>query len=217
MTRSEMREEVIPLSTTIDEVADIIGVSAPVIRMWEIRYGWPRPLRDKNGWRMYHRSMVEQLQRFVSLLKDGHQHRDLIVDGWPVWPANPRTSIKPPRFIFSDLPVPNDARAAALRAQVQRALLDRQPGPIIHGIDLAATIHPIHRHLAVYLPICLALAEHARALTPFPDAGRVRCAVARQLRGDEWLAINDEVHGILHQRACPWKKRETDEEDEESA
>jgi DICT domain-containing protein len=53
----------------ISEVAAQTGVAAGTIRMWEQRYGFPRPERTPSGYRVYHPEDVEALRR-VQALRD---------------------------------------------------------------------------------------------------------------------------------------------------
>ena len=51
----------------IREIADRTGIAAGTIRMWEQRYGFPRPERTPSGYRMYSEDDVETLRRVVAL------------------------------------------------------------------------------------------------------------------------------------------------------
>jgi MerR family transcriptional regulator, light-induced transcriptional regulator len=55
----------------IREVAEQTGLTAGTIRMWEQRYGFPRPERTPAGYRLYHDEDVELLRRVVELRGSG--------------------------------------------------------------------------------------------------------------------------------------------------
>ncbi len=55
-------------------IADAVrraGVSAYVIRIWEQRYGWPKPARLPNGYRSYTEQQVLDLEIVAIRVKDG--------------------------------------------------------------------------------------------------------------------------------------------------
>jgi DNA-binding transcriptional MerR regulator/methylmalonyl-CoA mutase cobalamin-binding subunit len=47
------------------------GIPQATLRMWEKRYGFPRPLRDENGHRVYPQDQVERLRGIRALLDKG--------------------------------------------------------------------------------------------------------------------------------------------------
>src|SRR5919112_5470675 len=55
----------------IREVAEQTGLAAGTIRMWEQRYGFPRPQRTPSGYRLYSAADVETLRRVLALRKGG--------------------------------------------------------------------------------------------------------------------------------------------------
>lgn len=59
---------------SIKEVADRTGLAAGTIRIWEQRYGFPRPERSESGYRRYVPEDVETLQR-----AQAYRHRGLSV------------------------------------------------------------------------------------------------------------------------------------------
>ena len=56
----------------VGEVADRLGVSTSTIRLWERRYGLPRPVRSVGGHRRYSAADVEQLRAVRDLFGRGH-------------------------------------------------------------------------------------------------------------------------------------------------
>src|SRR3954452_10601135 len=55
----------------IREVAEQTGLAAGTIRMWEQRYGFPRPERTPTGYRLYSTEDVETLRRVMALRTGG--------------------------------------------------------------------------------------------------------------------------------------------------
>lgn len=59
------------MSLRIRTIARITGVREATLRAWEKRYGFPRPNRGDNGYRMYSRDEVEAVRRVARLLEEG--------------------------------------------------------------------------------------------------------------------------------------------------
>jgi DNA-binding transcriptional MerR regulator/methylmalonyl-CoA mutase cobalamin-binding subunit len=55
----------------VTEIEGATGLSKEVIRKWELRYGFPQPLRDGNGERVYPLDQVERLRLIRRLLDSG--------------------------------------------------------------------------------------------------------------------------------------------------
>ena len=49
------------------------GLSKDTLRVWERRYGFPQPLRDANGERLYSSEQVERLRLIKRLMDQGHR------------------------------------------------------------------------------------------------------------------------------------------------
>lgn len=58
---------------TISAVERDTGLTKDVLRVWERRYGFPAPLRDGNGERLYPPSQVERLRTIRRLMDAGHR------------------------------------------------------------------------------------------------------------------------------------------------
>lgn len=54
------------------------GLSKELLRMWERRYGFPQPLRDGQGDRLYPQEQVERLRLLKRLLDAGHRPGKLL-------------------------------------------------------------------------------------------------------------------------------------------
>lgn len=79
------------------------GLSKDVLRVWERRYGFPLPLRDDNGDRLYTAEQVERLRLIKRLMDQGHRPGKLIAR-----PLEELVALSPRR------PRPLPARGAAL-------------------------------------------------------------------------------------------------------
>jgi len=68
----------------ITEVERLTGIRQGTLRMWERRYGFPRPLRDQHGDRVYPVDQVERLQDARRLMLQGARPgRIFAADGDP--------------------------------------------------------------------------------------------------------------------------------------
>lgn len=63
---------------TIDAVACETGLSKHVLRAWERRYGFPAPLRDARGNRVYTRADVARLLQIKRLVSAGFRPGKMI-------------------------------------------------------------------------------------------------------------------------------------------
>ncbi|WP_408586085.1 MerR family transcriptional regulator [Novosphingobium sp.] len=62
-----------PALFALGEVAAATGLGADVLRAWERRYGFPVPLRDARGRRVYPRDQVERLELVRRLVDSGER------------------------------------------------------------------------------------------------------------------------------------------------
>src|SRR5580692_6884735 len=74
-------------SLNINEASKACGLSPSVLRIWELRYGWPNPKRKPNGYRAYNQHQIQELKRVADLVKRGTPISTLIIDGLPRWPT----------------------------------------------------------------------------------------------------------------------------------
>ncbi|KIM00570.1 Transcriptional regulator MerR family associated with photolyase [Paramagnetospirillum magnetotacticum MS-1] len=65
-------------ATPVDAIERETGLSKEVIRKWETRYGFPRPLRDENGDRLYPNDQVFQLRLIRSLISSGMRPHQVV-------------------------------------------------------------------------------------------------------------------------------------------
>lgn len=62
-----------PDMASIAAVERDTGLPKDTLRMWERRYGFPQPLRDANGERLYPGEQIEKLRLLRRLLDNGHR------------------------------------------------------------------------------------------------------------------------------------------------
>jgi DNA-binding transcriptional MerR regulator/methylmalonyl-CoA mutase cobalamin-binding subunit len=111
---------------SIAEVERDTGLARATVRIWERRYGFPAPLRDDRGERVYPQDQVEQLRLMKQLLDQGHRPAKLVAAGAagvkrlaasPAGKAAPR-----PRVASKLLRLLREHDAQALREELQARL-----------------------------------------------------------------------------------------------
>lgn len=117
-----------PVGMAITQVAEHLGITTHVLRIWEQRYGWPKPERNPKGYRSYPRTLVAILERVRDELQHGKAIGDLMRDPW--WQEvfetgelpkpSPRAPVEPP---WSSLPVPASPLGRDVRTRLQQALV----------------------------------------------------------------------------------------------
>ncbi len=139
---------------SISELAEHLGISAHVLRIWEHRYHWPRPKRGANGYRRYPRSLVLVLERVRDELQHGKTIGDLMRDPWwqQVFAANrlpdppPRARVEPP---WSSLPLPASPLGRDVRTRLQQALVAADARMARGALAMGERLRPEERECAV--------------------------------------------------------------------
>jgi DNA-binding transcriptional MerR regulator len=149
----------------INEASKACGLSPSVLRIWELRYGWPSPKRKPNGYRSYNHHQVQELKRMADLVKSGHSISSLIVDGLPRWPANNPNAGKYSTLPSTRaLPQPQDRRAQDLRQDLLEALESRRGSQVNEVLQRAIwLIRSADESQVTLLPTVVGLAELRRA------------------------------------------------------
>lgn len=75
---AEPVEEASAPGYSIRVVARMTGIPADTLRMWERRYGFPKPLRSNSGIRAYRADDVEKLQLIVRAMNAGHRPGQIV-------------------------------------------------------------------------------------------------------------------------------------------
>ncbi len=163
-------------SMNINEASKACGLSPSVLRIWELRYGWPSPKRKPNGYRAYNQHQVQELKRAADLVKNGTPISALIIDGLPRWPAdNTHKRIVANITKAKLLPKPR----GHLEAKIQDELienLERRHG--LHAKELLQracwSVRPDDEVLTSLAPCLVGLAELAAVERPLPEDPQLR-------------------------------------------
>ena len=108
---------------SIGEVAQASGIGPDTIRVWERRYGRPRPVRLSSGHRRYTRDQVRWLRRVAEALARGHRPSAAV-------PASDRqldellgngAETEAPAFVMELLELVRRYDRAALEAELRKA------------------------------------------------------------------------------------------------
>ena len=191
----------------INEASKMCGLSPSVLRIWELRYGWPAPKRKPNGYRAYSLHQVQELKRMSELVKSGIPVSSLIVESLPRWPAQHAHVAGPMR-----LPGVRLALAGGPYRSLQDELLDaletRRGNLVREALQRSIwMMRPREEVRWMLAPGLAGLAELARAERPLTEAAEIRELVRerglqllRQQRPAAdavWVvAANDEAHAL---------------------
>lgn len=165
------------MSFDMQYVAKATGLTASVIRVWEARYGWPRPLRHKNGYRAFSQHEVDQLKRVAALVKAGAHIASLIVDGSPHIPGDHPVQQRPVALAHA-IAAPDTERGREARAAVEDAIDRLDLAALRKQVLAAVLVHPRDRDRAVYAPVIAFLAEAFHLKTALHESGRAKLVEA---------------------------------------
>ncbi|MBA3709924.1 MAG: MerR family transcriptional regulator [Planctomycetes bacterium] len=161
-------------SFNIKDTSKATGLSPSVLRIWELRYGWPCPKRKSNGYRTYQPHQIEELRRVADLVKQGSPISTLIVDGLPRWPSANASAPSRPRLLERTraLPAPDDTIEAPLYRDLLNALETRH-APMVRQLlqRMFWTVRPGDEPRTALVPTVMALAELRAADRPIAEGG----------------------------------------------
>lgn len=163
----------------INEASKACGLSPSVLRIWELRYGWPNPRRRANGYRAYSAHQVQELKRVAHLVKSGTSISQLIVDGLPRFPAD-GTTPQPPRGLprTRALARSRDARIKETQDAVIEALDTRNAPVAQERLQRAVwTLRPADEPAAALVPVLVGVAEARANGRPFAEEAALLTAV----------------------------------------
>lgn len=149
-----------PVGLSIAETSEHLGISAAVLRVWEVRYGWPRPARGANGYRVYPAALVTILERVSTELNLGKTIGDLMRDPW--WqrvfesgrfPDAP--SRAQPEPLWSSLPMPASPLGRDVRTRLQQALVAADARMARWSQAMGEQLRPEEREKAVKMVLRL--------------------------------------------------------------
>jgi hypothetical protein len=139
---------------SITQLAEHLGISAAVLRVWELRYGWPKPERQPNGFRFYPRPLIFILERVRDEIRLGKTIGELLCDTW--WQqvfttgAFPKPLTRAPTEpSWSSLPLPASPRGRDIRERLQHALVANDERMIGWAVAMAEQLRPEEREYAV--------------------------------------------------------------------
>jgi DNA-binding transcriptional MerR regulator len=134
----------------IKETAKRTGISASALRIWELRYGWPKPDRKANGYRLYNETLIQDLQWVVTMTAAGKKMRELIDDdGNLISGQRPEKEKSFNDFNFSSVPLPVTAEGRRIRHELEHAIGYGDEGKIAFLQSMSARLRPDERERAI--------------------------------------------------------------------
>jgi DNA-binding transcriptional MerR regulator len=181
----------------INDASKVCGLSPSVLRIWELRYGWPSPRRRPNGYRAYSAHQVQDLKRVAHLVKTGTSISQLIIDGLPRFPTDGSVP-QPPRGLprTRALPRSRDANIKETQDAVIEAL-DTRNAPIAQeNLQRAVwTLRPADEPAAVLVPVLVGVTEARVNGRPFSEEAALLTAV--RTRTQQILRMIKQGNGAL--------------------
>ncbi len=199
----------------INEASKACGLSPSVLRIWELRYGWPNPRRRANGYRAYTAHQVQELKRVAQLVKTGTSISQMIIDGLPRFPADnsiPQLPRGLPRT--KALPRSRDARICETQDAVIEALDTRNAPAAQERLQRAVwSLRPADEPAAALVPMLCGVAEARANGRPFAEEPALLTAVrtrAQQIlrmmkqspSALQVVAVGDELSHVAAQLAA---------------
>lgn len=163
-------------SMNINEASKSCGLSPSVLRIWELRYGWPSPKRKPNGYRAYNQHQVEELKRAADLVKLGTPISALIIDGLPRWPADQtHKRIIAGLHKTKQLPKPRGVLEAKIQDELMENLERRHALHVKELLQRACwSVRPEDEVLTALAPTLIGLDELALVERPLPEDAQLR-------------------------------------------
>lgn len=163
----------------INDASKSCGLSPSVLRIWELRYGWPSPRRRANGYRAYTAHQVQELKRVAQLVKTGTPISQLIVDGLPRFPTDGSLP-QPPRGLprTRALVRSRDPRIKETQDAVIEALDTRNAPVAQERLQRAVwTLRPADEPAAALVPVLAGVHEARLNGRPFAEEAALLTAV----------------------------------------
>lgn len=151
-TMSQLKRVMVGMS--ISQVAEHLGISTHALRIWEHRYGWPKPERHPNGYRHYPQALVVILERVRDELHRGKDIGDLMRDPWWQQVFETGKMPKPPVRVRAEpqwtaLPMPISPLGRDVRARLQHALVAGDQRLARGAMAMGERLRPEERECAV--------------------------------------------------------------------
>jgi len=186
-----------PQALNINDASKSCGLSPSVLRIWELRYGWPNPRRRANGYRAYTAHQVTELKRVAQLVKTGTPISQLIVDGLPRFPSDGSVP-QPPRGLprTRGLPRSKDGRIKETQDAVIEALDTRNAPAAQERMQRAVwVLRPADEPAAALVPVLVGITEARINGRPFTEEPALLAAV--RTRTQQILRMMKQGNGAL--------------------
>lgn len=165
------------------------GLPASKIRMWEARYGWPKPRRLPNGYRIYSVQLVEQLTEVAAIVKDGKVKVESLIDkdGNITIVRPDRLPIRPVLKLANGVPEPTTIAGKALRTQLLLGFKNGEPGKVRMAIASVLLVHPNDRAAACFAPACAAIVDLEQEQKQIKELSIITRELDEAMGGDDVL------------------------------
>ncbi len=182
---------------SIKEVSEQCGIAAGTLRMWEQRYGFPRPPRSSNGYRSYSADDVETLGRVQAYRRRGLSIAVAIEHAVEDRSQSDRSSIYAAvaasgRGIQSQLL--RKSTLIALSRAIEHEALALAAAPVLFGAfqheAFYRAVEPRYRELAAQAEVAVVFADFASERKP--PRGPIEIPIrADAVLGNEWAVVID--------------------------
>ncbi len=164
------------------------GLSPSVVRMWEARYGWPRPRRMPNGYRIYSITQVDELKEVAVLVKKGTPISQIVdKDGNLNLPREPKPPTRPIMHTARAVAEPTTRTGRELRAEIIRGFEQMDPGRLLMALAAVGTVHPSDRAAACFGPACASLYDLGMQGKTIPKFSEILAALNTAMGGNDTL------------------------------
>lgn len=135
----------------INQASQLTGLSPSVLRIWELRYHWPKPARKSNGYRIYKPALIEDLKWVADRIAHGKTIRELVCEGKLVRDELPKRKKRTPSagFDFSSIAPPTTSEGLLLRERLENAIRIGDSGQVALVQSMAVRLRPDEREAAV--------------------------------------------------------------------
>lgn len=181
----------------IKEVSEQSGIAAGTLRMWEQRYGFPKPQRSSNGYRSYSTDDVETLRRVQA-----YRHRGLSIASAIERAIEDGSLSDRPSLYAAVAASGRDLRPQILRKSTLMALsraiehetLASAAAPVLIGAfqheSFYRAVEPRYRQMAKQADAAVVFADFAAERSP--KGGPVEIPIAPEdALGNEWAVVVD--------------------------
>jgi MerR HTH family regulatory protein len=196
----------------VEDAAKLTGITAARLRIWEARYGWPRPQRDPhNGYRLFSDADIAELIKVKAHLASGHRLMDLIDDNGCLRviaeerPGPDRATVA--QSVYDLLPEVETLDGRSARAAIVRAIKRGDGAAVVQLLHEAWVVHPSDRVSAVLIPVAVWF-----LLAPTTQRSAVQPHLAK-VAGDQLHVVNDLAEGAV----ALWRAEEARRAEEAAA